>query len=242
MAKPITLASLIIVEDEDYMLLNKPPFIPSLDERHMDAQKVSIIGLLRKEMPDAQLCHRLDRETSGAILIAKHPEAYRHAAIQFEKRQVEKRYHAVVDGVHSLDDKEVDMAIAAGKNGLMRIDMSGGKQAVTFFTSKQFFKHHTLVDCQPITGRTHQIRLHLSAIKAPISGDEVYGGKPVFLSHLKRKYAFSMKDEEQPIMDRFALHAFSLAFKKEDGTVFFGHAEYPKDMAVLHKLLEKYDS
>ncbi|MEY3565229.1 MAG: hypothetical protein RJA23_1399 [Bacteroidota bacterium] len=94
--KKITFEDLILFENSDFLVINKPPYLSSLDDRH-EAQ--NILDLAKGYWEDAQLCHRLDKETSGCLVIAKHPEAYRHLAMQFENRQVEKIYHAVVEGI-----------------------------------------------------------------------------------------------------------------------------------------------
>ncbi|MGE8430323.1 MAG: pseudouridine synthase, partial [Sphingobacterium sp.] len=85
-------SELIIHEDENLIVINKPPFIASLDER--EGGEVNILRLAKKYHPDAQVCHRLDKETSGILLIAKNPETYRTISIAFEKRKVNKIYHA----------------------------------------------------------------------------------------------------------------------------------------------------
>ena len=81
---------LIIFENDDYVLINKPPLMATLDERTEDRKTTSIIALLRNYEPTYQICHRLDKETSGVLAIAKHPEAYRHLAMAFERRKVQK--------------------------------------------------------------------------------------------------------------------------------------------------------
>jgi 23S rRNA pseudouridine955/2504/2580 synthase len=88
----------------------------------------------------------------------------------------------------------------------------------------------------------HQIRIHLASQQAAIAGDEMYRGKPVFLSQSKRKYHLGKDQEEMPIMKRFALHAYEVTFKLLDGTDLLIHAPYPKDFETLLKLLDKFDS
>jgi 23S rRNA pseudouridine955/2504/2580 synthase len=87
----------------------------------------------------------------------------------------------------------------------------------------------------------HQIRIHLATQRASISGDDMYGGKPVFLSQIKRKYRPNKNEEEQPIMKRFALHSREVTFKIAENETRTFTAEYPKDFGVLLKLLEKND-
>ena len=231
---------LILFENNDYIVVNKPPFVASLDERTMGAE-VNILRLAKQYTEDAQVCHRLDKETSGAIVIAKNPEAYRSLSIQFERRKVNKTYHAVVDGQYSFNDLFVDLPILNDGNKNVSIDRQEGKRAETYFNSIKHYKHYTLVECKPITGRMHQIRIHLATQRAAICGDHMYKGKPVFLSALKKGYRISKDEEEQPIIKRFALHAKKIVFKGLDDQEISIEAPYPKDFATLLKLLDKFD-
>jgi 23S rRNA pseudouridine955/2504/2580 synthase len=228
--------SWIIFENEDYVVINKPPYIATLNDRH---DPVNIISLAREYTADAQVGHRLDKETSGCLAIAKNPEAYRHLSIQFEKREVVKLYHAVIEGLHNYQELEVDLPILPLKHGVVKIDKSEGKDAFTIFTTVRTFRYHTLVACYPVTGRMHQIRIHLAAIKTPIVSDEQYGGKDVFLSQLKRNFNLKKDTEEQPLIKRVALHAHSLHFHLLNGEPVQVKAPYPKDFDVLVKQLEK---
>ena len=231
---------LILFEDDNHIVVNKPPFVASLDERGGSGE-VNILRLARQYSPDAQVCHRLDKETSGAIIIAKNPEAYRSVSMQFEKRKVKKTYHAVVDGQVTFNELFIDLPILNDGNKSVTIDRKEGKRAETIFNSIKFYKHYTLVECKPITGRMHQIRIHLATQRAAICGDTMYKGKPVYLSSMKKGYRIAKDDEEQPIMKRFALHARHLVFKGLDEQDIVIEAPYPKDYATLIKLLDKFD-
>lgn len=231
-------ADLILFENEDYILVNKPAGVASLDERNADNPN-SLLRLARAYTHDAQLCHRLDKETSGVLAIAKNPEAYRHLSMQFEHRQVSKRYHAVVDGCHRFEDVSVYLPILPLRDGMVKIDRQAGKIAETIVNTLAIYRDHTLVECEPITGRMHQIRIHMACLKAPIVADELYGGKPLYLSSLKRKFNLKKETEEQPLIKRVALHARSLYFTLLNGEPIQTTAPYPKDMEVLIKQLEK---
>ena len=122
---------------------------------------------------------------------------------------------------------------------MVKIDRQQGKIAETIFNTLKVYKNHTLVECQPITGRMHQIRIHLTCLKAPIVSDELYGGSMLYLSSLKKKFNLKQQTEEQPLVKRVALHAFSLTFKLMDGSPLTINAPYPKDLEVLVKQLEK---
>lgn len=232
---------LILFENDDYIVVNKPPFVASLDERGGSGE-VNILRLAKQYSADAQVCHRLDKETSGAIIIAKTPEAYRHVSIQFEKRKVNKTYHAVVDGQFSFNELFIDLPILNDGNKSVTIDRKEGKRAETIFNTLKNYRHYTLVECKPITGRMHQIRIHLATQRAAIAGDDMYRGKPVYLSSLKKGYRLAKDEEEQAIMKRFALHARHVVFKGIDGQDIVIEAPYPKDFATLIKLLDKFDA
>lgn len=230
---------LILFENADLIVVNKPPFLSSLDER--EGGDINMLRLAKNYWPDAQVCHRLDKETSGALVFAKNPEAYRSVSIQFEKRQVKKVYHAVIDGTHVFENLLVDLPILNVGKGNVTISRQDGKRAETWFNSLRYFKHYTLVECKPVTGRMHQIRIHLATQRASIAGDELYKGKPVLLSDLKRNYRLGKDQEELPIMKRFALHAFEISLKINPEEEISVHAPYPKDFETLIKLLEKFD-
>ncbi len=172
------------------------------------------------------------------LAIAKNPEAYRHLSIQFEKREVVKIYHAVADGIHNFKDQLVDAPILKLPDGVVKISKREGKPAQTYFSSLDSYKYHTLIECRPVTGRMHQIRVHLALLGAPITGDLLYGGKPFFLSQVKRGFNLKKETEEQPFMKRMALHAFSLDFLDLQGNDLKIQATYHKDMDALIRQLE----
>lgn len=230
----------ILYEDDHYLIINKPPFISSLSDRQ---DETNMLMLGRKHTnPDLKLAHRLDKETSGALVFCKDPESYRHLSIQFEKRKVEKVYHAVLDGVHDFKDQKVDLAIHDPKKGVMRVDLKKGKPSVTYFTTLKAYSKHTLMECRPQTGRTHQIRVHLSALNAPISGDEKYHGKLFYLSDIKKRFNLKKNSEEEPLVKRMALHAYQIAFTDFNGNKVEAIAPYPKDFEVMIRQLDKNSS
>ncbi|MEO5601633.1 MAG: RNA pseudouridine synthase [Cyclobacteriaceae bacterium] len=235
MKQRINFKEIILSEDEDFILVNKPPFVSTLEDRHGG---LNLLALAREYVPSAQVCHRLDKETSGVLAIAKNPAAYRHLNMQFENRQVVKIYHAIVDGIHNFNEELVDAPILKLLDGIVKISKSEGKSAQTWFTALKSYRYHSLVECRPVTGRMHQIRIHLSTQRASITGDETYGGKPFLLSQVKRDYKLKKGTEEQPFMKRMALHAFSLEFSdlKEKRTLVV--APYPKDIQALIRQLE----
>jgi 23S rRNA pseudouridine955/2504/2580 synthase len=231
--------SLIVFENEDFIVINKPPHVPTLDER-TGITGYSILRMAKQYSTDAQAAHRLDKETSGVLAIAKNQQAYRHLSMQFEHREVTKVYHAVVNGNHRFEDVSVYLPIAMMNNGTsVKIDRENGKEAETLFKTIEIFRRHTLVKCFPVTGRMHQIRIHLQCLKAPIVNDPTYSGEPAYLSELKKKFNLKQETEEQPLIQRVALHAFSLTFRLLNDEEVNIEAPYPKDFAVLLLQLEK---
>lgn len=233
MRTSILFENLILFENQDYIVINKPAFVSTLEDR---VEKTNILALARDYTSDAQVCHRLDKETSGALAIAKNPEAYRQLSMQFEHREVVKVYHAVVDGLHDLNNFLIDVPILKQNDGTVKLT-SKGKDARTTFSTIKIFSQHSLMECRPLTGRMHQIRIHLASIGAPITGDELYGGQPFLVSSIKRGFRIKKDTEEQPLMKRMALHAFSLEFSCLDSKPIRVEAPYPKDLTALIKQL-----
>lgn len=227
----------IIKETPDWVCVFKPPFVPTMPERGKYTAE-PVIEWAQKRWETAILCHRIDRETSGILILAKTPEAHRHISMQFEHRQIQKRYHAIVDGPVYFENLWVDLPINTEDLNRIRIDRKNGKQASTCFHTLEVFKHFSLIECKPKTGRLHQIRVHLASQNAKIAGDVLYKSSIPYLSKIKRK----ISGEDQPLIQRFALHAFELEFTNLDGSTEVVSAPYAKDFEVFLKLLRKYDS
>ncbi|MBC7426775.1 MAG: RluA family pseudouridine synthase [Bacteroidia bacterium] len=242
MASKNTFKSWIIYEDDNLLMVNKPAGISSLHERN-DTEITSVIGLARDYSGDIQLCHRLDRETSGCLLMAKTPETYRHIAMQFERRKIKKKYHAIVEGNIEFENLEVNLPLFTDSKRRVQVSHKNGKDSLTIFNTLKTYEHFSLIECEPVTGRLHQIRVHLASQNARIVADEQYGGKLPYLSRMKRKFKLSKANEnESPILNRVALHSFSLGFEDIENKPMHFESAYPKDLEVFVKLLEKYDS
>lgn len=239
MAK-ISFADYIIHEDEDFLAVNKPPYVSSLQERLAGKKIPNLLAMAREYNEKLQLCHRLDKETSGVLLMSKNSDAYRWAAMQFEARNVGKIYHAVACGVHKFEQTEINLPIAKVGNAMAAIDREKGKPATTYFNTLKAFRGFTLVECIPVTGRMHQIRIHLKCLRAPIVQDEAYGGKPIYLSNIKRDFKLKGIEEEQPLISRVALHAKQLIMPIGENAMLELEAPYPKDIKALINQLERY--
>jgi 23S rRNA pseudouridine955/2504/2580 synthase len=232
-----SLKEVILFEDADFLVVNKPPFLSTLEDR---TSKDNLLKLIRTAYPEATVGHRLDKDTSGVLVIAKHVEAYKWIAAQFEIRKVVKTYHAIVDGRHDYQQRTVDAPIEKLTDGTVRISRSNGKPSLTVFQTLKIFQKHTWVEAKPVTGRMHQIRIHLKLLKSPITGDLIYGGVPILLSAIKRRFKISKSAEEEAFMKRFALHAASIQFMGLDAKIIDVEAPYPKDFKALLNQLEKH--
>ncbi|MBX2986033.1 MAG: RluA family pseudouridine synthase [Bacteroidia bacterium] len=230
----------IIYEDENYLVIDKPSGVASLDEHVFTTP--SILRLLKSQFPDAQLCHRLDKETSGCLLASKHNAAYRHAAVLFEKRLVEKTYTAICNGSSNFENLCIDLPLQTSSKRV-KVSHRYGKPAQTIVNTTEHFKHFSVVECKPLSGRTHQIRVHLAEQHTPIINDSLYGGTPPLLSKIKRHFQLSKGEEsESPIIERIALHASGLSFDSIDGKRLEIKCPLSKDLDALLKILRRYDS
>ncbi|MBC8469434.1 MAG: RluA family pseudouridine synthase [Planctomycetes bacterium] len=185
------------------------------------------------------IVHRLDRNTTGVMVIAKDDAAQWKIAKQFEHRQVNKNYLAIVHGTPELtaDCIKVPLGIHPGAREKYAIRPDVGKESTTFYEVLESFRGFSLLKLTPKTGRTHQIRVHLLYIKHPIVADGMYGGRLV--------YPWQLADAEpavqQPVINRVALHAHTLEFKHPatEKMVKF-EAPLPEDMQNLLEMLRKH--
>ncbi len=230
------LNDIILYENDDVLAVNKPSGLSTLDDR-IDTSNVLL--LIKKSYPQIQNCHRLDKYTSGVLLFAKNPETYRAVSLKFQNREIKKVYHAVAHGNTDFVNVEVDVPLVIKPAGNVFFDYKHGKESKTIFTTLRNYKMCSLLECIPITGRKHQIRVHLKYLKHPIVSDVAYGGEQFFLSSIKKKYKRSER-EERPLIDRMALHAYSLEFDLHDYGRISITAPYPKDIRLLLNQLEKY--
>ena len=194
----------ILFSDEYLLAVDKPAGLPTLPDGY-DRSAPCLIDLLKQQFDRVWVAHRLDKETSGAIVFARTAAVHRALNIAFDSRDVHKVYHAITSGVPPWDEHTIDLPLRPDGDRRHRtvIDAQRGKSAVTRLRVIERFAQHTLIEAQPATGRTHQIRAHLAALDLPLAGDLLYGGKATFI-------------------DRVALHARSIEFA------------HPVTQAVLH--------
>lgn len=232
--------SFILHETDDFIALNKPSGLLSIPDR--EGKDISLKRILQEQYGQIFTVHRLDKDTSGLIIFAKHEESHQHFSRQFEERQTEKIYLGLVIGSPVPASGSIDAPIAEHpvKRGMMVINRKG-KEALTDYTVLDDYGIYSWVQFRIHTGRTHQIRIHMKNAGHPIVCDELYGdGKPVLLSSFKSKYKLSKSEEEErPILPRLALHAFQLRLTGLSGEPIALEAPLPKDLRATLQQLEK---
>ena len=187
--------------------------------------------------------HRLDFEISGVLLLAKSKPVLVTLANWFGAENPGKKHLALVQGTpaENLFKVEAKLAPHPVRNGLMRVDPKGGKRSVTVFEVRERFSGFALLQCELLTDRAHQVRVHLRHAGLPAVGDQLYGGRPLLLSRLKREYRLKPNQTERPLIDRTALHAEALTLShpvtNEPLTI---TSPWPKDLTVAVKYLRKY--
>jgi len=193
----------ILYEDEIMLVVNKPSGLAVHGGSGLQFGLIEGLRALRPEQKFLELVHRIDRDTSGIVLVAKKRSALRSLHEQLREKTVEKTYLALVAGKWPKKATVVEAPLQKNtlKSGerIVRVDIQG-KPSKTRFSIKEVFASATLVQCEPVTGRTHQIRVHTQHVGHPIAGDPKYGD-PRFLQF-----------EEQFGIKRLFLHAFEIAF------------------------------
>ncbi len=215
----------VLYEDDEVLAVDKPPHVavhPS--GRHFSG---TLIQRVHARYSDAieegatapRLCHRLDRETSGIVLIGKHPATHGEVMKQFEDRSVEKEYLAIVWGEVEGEAGSIDLPLGPARTSEIRLKMAiaaDGLASRTDWRVVERFEGYTLVAATLFSGRQHQIRVHLAAIGHPVVGDKLYGpDDQCFLR--ANQGALTPADHERLELDRHALHNHRLAFTTPAG-------------------------
>lgn len=235
-AEPIALD--IVYEDDAVLLINKPAGMvvhPGAGNSHgtlVNALLAHVPELIH--IPRAGIVHRLDKDTTGLLMVAKTLPAHNSLVSQLQARTVDREYQAVINGVITGGGK-VDQPL--GRHPVERKKMAvsrSGKPAVTHYRLVKRFRAHTHVRCKLETGRTHQIRVHMAHIRHPLIGDPVYGGL---------RFGKGLSDTARDALTRFrrqALHAASLGFEHPDsGDWVHFEVPIPEDMQKLLTILQQ---
>lgn len=232
----------VIFCDDSFIVLNKRSgMLIAADRYNPEAPRLDLAA--QKEFGKLFAVHRIDKDTSGLIIYARTEEAQRALSVQFEHRQVHKTYHALVYGHPLWQELHVDLALQPDGDARHRTvpNKRFGKASITDFRLIGHCGPYSWVECKPLTGRTHQIRVHLAANGFSIVCDPLYSGsqKPVRLSEIKKRWNGD-EFEERPLLNRLALHAYKIEFiHPVTGETVWFTAPYPKDMDATRKQLAK---
>lgn len=244
----------VLYEDDHLLAVDKPAGLLTSPDRY-DPERPDLMRLLhegiRRGAPWAVArgltylanVHRLDLETSGVLLLARQKASLIEVANQFNAARPTKEYVALVRGAPDAETFEVDAPLAPhpGRPGIFRVDPREGKRARTRFRVAERFGGYALLQCEPLTGRTHQIRVHLRHVNLPIVADAAYGGAPLLLSSLKANYRFKPDQPERPLIGRVALHATQITVRHPGtGERVVIRAPWPKDLTVAVKYLRRF--
>lgn len=232
----------IIAETDHWIALNKPSGLLSIPDRMQS--EPSLKDWLNEKYGKVWIVHRLDKFTSGLIVFAKDEETHKLLSKQFEDRSVEKFYLGLVNGTLMNKEGSVDAPIMEHslKKGTYIINTKG-KASLTDYKVLEEHGQYSWLQFQIHTGRTHQIRVHMKHIGHPIVCDDVYGSEaPILLSSIKRKKFKLAKaeEEERPLLNRLALHAWKLRFTDVDGKEIVLEAPLSKDLRALLQQFEKW--
>lgn len=187
----------ILYQDEDLLLIRKPDLLLSIPGRH-PLNKDCLITRLQQDFPSASIVHRLDLDTSGIMVIPLNKPTHAHISRQFQERIVQKSYIAVVYGIVENDSGEIDLPIITDweNRPLQMICRERGKSALTRFEVLERGKDRTRMLLKPVTGRSHQLRIHMRELGHPILGCDMYA-----------------HPEALAMAPRMLLHATTLAFE-----------------------------
>lgn len=234
----------VLFEDPATIVIDKPAGLASVPDRHHEP---SVHGHFAEWFPgedDLRIVHRLDRGTSGVLVLARGIEAARSFDLQFRERRVHKRYLALVRGQPLRAEFDADFEIGRTiRGGRVAIGKKkGARTAHTDFRVLRRYRGFTLLEARPSTGRMHQIRAHLMWLRLPLAVDPLYGGQEaVRLSEFKRGYRERGHGREAALIDRLTLHAWQLRFvSPASGAEIEVTAELPGDLALVLRKLDRF--
>jgi len=214
----------ILFEDKRVIVINKPSGVAAHGGSGVSHGAIELLRALRPELRDLSLVHRLDRETSGCLVLAKRRSALRELHEKFRDEAVQKNYLALVVGDWQLGDRLIDAPLLTEhrKKGERHVVVSSaGKPAKTRIRLSRSYGDWSLVQCQPLTGRTHQIRVHALHVGHPVAGDDRYGDADANAAATRLG------------LRRLFLHAQSIAFADSSGNEMHFTAPLPDDLQTV---------
>lgn len=230
----------VLLEDDDLLVVNKPAGVLTVPGRQGGESIREVLARQTGKAQSFRIVHRLDRETSGVLVLARHVDAQRGLSEQWLEREVAKQYLAIVRGSPLDDSGHIHAAIGEHPRTAGKMVISDqGKSAETRWRVVERLGLASLLRCWLLTGRQHQIRVHMQLIGLPLLVDPLYTGKDAFyLSEAKADYHASRRHEERPLIARLTLHAEAITFRHpRDGREMHIEAPLPKDLrAVLTQL------
>lgn len=238
----------IAYEDEDVLVVNKPagmvthPAYGNYTGTLVNALLHYASSLsLERGVEKAGIVHRLDKDTSGLLCVAKNDEAHRFLSRQFAAHTVQREYQAVVWGAFAESTGTVEAPIGRHRSDRKRMAVvEGGKEAGTRYEVLRGYEAFSLVSLRLRTGRTHQIRVHLAHIHHPVFGDPAYGGRHIVYGQITSRYKLFV-NELLEICPRQALHARTLGFMHpRTREMVLVESELPADMQLVLARLEEY--
>jgi 23S rRNA pseudouridine1911/1915/1917 synthase len=243
----------VLYEDEDHVAINKPAGHPVLPTRSGDDRKFrdAIVALANRGRPAGKsyvrphIVHRLDRDTTGVLLVAKNERAGRALCLQFQHRKVHKVYLGIIEGVLPKDDFVVEIPLRRQTpRGMQMVTAEkGGKAAATHIILKEKFGHFSLLELRPLTGRQHQLRVHLAAIGYPLAVDRLYGRRERLTAAEFSKIVGAVRSRpDDVLLGRVPLHALSLAYHlPSSGELIEITAPIPEDIEAFLDVLRRAD-
>ena len=240
----------VVYEDEAFTLVNKPAgMVVHPAKGHWTGTLVNALQFHYDTLSTVGgelrpgIVHRLDRDTTGLLLVAKDDHAHRKLAAQFEQRTIHKEYLALVSGTPERDSDYIERPIGFHPTNrekmAIRTPEDGGKEAVTYYEVLERFRGYALVRCKPQTGRTHQIRVHLAHVGLPVLADKAYSGR----SHLTLADLLGPSASPDPspvLISRQALHAHTLRLTHPlNGDALEFTAPLPEDMGRMLEALRE---
>lgn len=231
----------IVYEDDDYLFVSKPSGLLTIPDR-FDPELPNLLEIFSQAREKIFVVHRLDKDTSGLIGLAKTAEAHRDLCMQFENHTVRKTYIALIRGIPDTPAGTISFPLTedSAKPGRMTVAGKDGKEAVTEYNILEKLNGFSLAEVLPKTGRTHQIRVHFKAFGHPLAVDPLYGSaEGIYLSDIKKNYKPKPGDSEKPLIGRLTLHSFSLRFRHIRGIDMVLTAELPKDFRSVIQHLRK---